>query len=263
MSLRTVAVDWSGRKTGERSVICLAEARAGQLLSVQSGFTREEVIAHLIEMKTEDPKIVVGFDFSFSLPGWFVADQGCNSAVDFWPVARDRGEHWLAECADPFWGRPGRKKPAPDPTRQQLRETDIATAAAVGQTPRSPFQVSGAGSVGSSTLRGIPFLPQLRAAGFKIWPWDDAAPPAAMEIWTRVAIGDTVKSSPNARIEAVKSHRGIPSPLRKPASASEDLFDAAMTALWLSENEAALAASRRSRRRADLLEGRTWLPPAA
>ncbi len=263
MSLRAVAVDWSGRKTGERSVICLAEARAGQLLSVQSGFTRAEVIAHLIEMKNEDPNLVVGFDFSFSLPGWFVAEQGCKSAVDFWPVAAERSERWLEECLDPFWGRPGRKKPTPDPERSQLRETDIATASAADQTPRSPFQVSGAGSVGASTLRGIPFLPGLRSAGFKIWPWDDATPPAVVEIWTRVAIGDTVKSNQTARTHAVKSHKGIASALRPAASASEDLFDAAMTALWLSENEASLTSSKRSRRKADLLEGRTWLPPKA
>jgi hypothetical protein len=261
VSLRAVAVDWSGRKTGERSVICLAEARAGRLLSVQAGFTREEVIAHLIEMKSGDPNLVVGFDFSFSLPGWFVTDQGCKSAVDFWPVAAERGEQWLDQCVDPFWGRPGKKKPAADPERSQLRETDIATASASAQTPRSPFQVSGAGSVGSSTLRGIPFLPELRAAGFKIWPWDDATPPAAVEIWTRVAIGDTVKSNQTARTEAVRSQKGIPSALRAAASASEDLFDAAMTALWLSENESALASTRKSRRKADVLEGRTWLPP--
>jgi hypothetical protein len=263
LSLKAVAVDWSGRKTGERSVICLAEAQAGQLLSVQSGFTREEVIAHLVEMKNEDPNLVVGFDFSFSLPGWFVTEQGCKSAVEFWPVAAELGEQWLEQCTEPFWGRPGKKKPAPDSGRSQLRDTDIATASAADQTPRSPFQVSGAGSVGSSTMRGIPFLPQLRAAGFKIWPWDDATPPAAVEIWTRVAIGDTVKSNPTARINAVKSHKGIPPSLRASASASEDLFDAAMTALWLSENEASLTSSKRSRRKADLLEGRTWLPNEA
>jgi len=263
LSVRTFAVDWSGRKTGERTVICLAEATEGRLLQVKSGFSREEVISHLIEMKDDDPNLIVGFDFSFSLPGWFVNENGCDSALDFWPVVADRGEGWLAECSDPFWGRPGKKKPPLDAERSQLRETDVSTAAAAGQTARSPFQLSGAGSVGASTLRGMPFLQDLRNAGFRIWPWDDAAPPAAVEIWTRVAIGDTVKSDPVARIAAVKAHPGIPAELQSTASASEDLFDAAMTALWLSGNEGQLKSSKRSRRKADLLEGRTWLPSSA
>ena len=262
MSFRAIAVDWSGRKTGERSAICLAEASAGKLTRVESGFTREEVIRHLIELKDDDPNLVVGFDFSFSLPGWFVTEQGCKSAVDFWQVVASQGEEWLAECSDPFWGKPGCKKPSQDPGRPQLRVTDIATAAAAGQMPRSPFQVSGAGSVGSSTLRGIPFLLDLKEAGFGIWPWDDATPPAAVEIWTRVAIGNTVKSSPKERIAAVQAHKGIPKRLVLDASASEDLFDAAMSALWLSENGLNLRASKRSRRQADLLEGRTWMPSA-
>ncbi len=260
MSLRAVAVDWSGRKTGVRNVICLAEARAGELLRVESGFTREEVIDHLIEMKNEDPNLTVGFDFSFSLPGWFVTEQGCADAPQFWKVAAEHGERWLDDCSDPFWGKPGKKKPAPDEERPQMRVTDIATAAAAGQMPRSPFQISGAGSVGSSTLRGLPFLQVLRDAGFRIWPWDDAKPPAAVEIWTRVAIGNTVKSDAEARLEAVSAHSGIPKELQSAASESEDMFDAAMTALWLSENEAKLASSKKSRRKADLLEGCTWLP---
>lgn len=260
MSLRAVAVDWSGRKAGERKAICLAEATAGQLVRVESGFTRSEVIEHLIVLKETDPNLIVGFDFSFSLPAWFVTDQGCATAVEFWRVAADQGEAWLEECADPFWGKPGKKKPHPDEQRPQLRETDIATAEAAGQMPRSPFQVSGAGSVGSSTLRGIPFLQDLKAAGFRIWPWDDAQPPAAVEIWTRVAIGNTVKSDPSARASAVQLNPGIPDGLKSTAASSEDMFDAAMTALWLSENEAQLLASRKSKRKAVLLEGCTWLP---
>lgn len=260
MSLRAVAVDWSGRKTGERKAICLAEARAGELLRVESGFTREEVIEHLIEMKREDSNLVVGFDFSFSLPGWFVTEQGCSAGPEFWEVAAKQGERWLEECSDPFWGKPGKKKPAADGQRPQLRATDIATAQAAGQMPRSPFQVSGAGSVGSSTLRGLPFLQVLRDEGFRIWPWDDVKPPAAVEIWTRVAIGSTVKSDASARREAVGAHTGIGTALQAAASESEDMFDAAMTALWLSQNEKQLLARRKSRRTADRLEGCTWLP---
>ena len=263
--MRTIAIDWSGRKAGERQVIRVAEARDGKLVRIEGGRSRTEVIDHLISEKLRDPNLVAGFDFSFSLPAWFVLEQGCKSAPDLWRSAEERGEDWLASCDDPFWGRAGRKRPPHDEQRPQLRRTDVQTAAAAqprGLTPRSPFQISGAGSVGASTVRGLPCLARLRDAGFNIWPWNDVAPPAAIEIWTRIAIGDTVKSSASARLEAVAADRRIPKALKDAVAESEDSFDAATTAVWLSAHTDALLATRRSNSRIDRLEGKTWLPSA-
>ena len=263
--MRTIAIDWSGRKTGERQVIRVAEARDGKLVRIEGGRSRSEVIDHLISEKLRDPNLVAGFDFSFSLPAWFVLEQGCSTAPEFWRTAAKQGEDWLANCDEPFWGRAGHKRPPHDEQRPQLRKTDVETAAAAqprGLTPRSPFQISGAGSVGAATVRGLPCLARLHDAGFNIWPWHDVSPPAAIEIWTRIAIGDTVKSNSSGRIEAVAADRRIPKALKDAAAETEDAFDAATTAVWLSQHSEALLATRRSNSRIDRLEGKTWLPSA-
>lgn len=263
--MRAIAVDWSGRKTGARQAIRIAEARDGELVRVEGGRDREEAIAHLIEEAGRDPELIAGFDFSFSLPGWFVETVGATDGPGLWLAAERHGEQWLDACDPPFWGRPGCRKPADDPARPQLRRTDIETAALAapgGLMPRSPFQVSGAGSVGASTVRGLPHLLRLREAGFRIWPWDDAEPPVAIEIWTRVAIGPTVKSDPDARRQAAEAAAGIPDRLLRDVCETEDAFDAALSAIWLSENADHLAGTPRTGDSDYVAEGCTWVPGA-
>ena len=41
-----------------------------------------------------------------------------------------------------------------------------------GIAPKSVFQIGGAGSVGTASLRGMPVLQRLREAGFAVWPFD-------------------------------------------------------------------------------------------
>ena len=264
-AVRAIAVDWSGRKSGERSVIRLAEARGQLLTRIEGGRTRAEVIDHLIDEASRDPRLIVGFDFSFSLPQWFLRSHGLERAPQLWDLAAASGEDWLKQCAPPFWGLPGRPRPPADSARPQLRATDIATAALAGpngRMPRSPFQISGAGSVGAATVRGMPFLPRLREAGFRVWPWDALEPPAVVEVWTRIAIGDAVKSSFEARTKAVAEDPRIPAGLKLAAAESEDSFDAATTAVWLAGQVGTMVGTARSRRATDLLEGSTWVPPA-
>lgn len=261
--MRAIAVDWSGRRQGERAAIRIAEAADGILARVEGGFDRAEVVAHLIAEAQRDPGLVVGLDFSFSLPAWFVESLGLEGGPELWDEAARSGEDWLAACEPPFWGLPGRRRPPEDPARPQLRRTDVETAAIAvpgGLAPRSPFQVSGAGSVGASTVRGLPHLAALRDAGLRVWPWDALEPPAVVEIWTRVAIGATVKSDPLARLEAARRSPGIPAALEPAVAETEDSFDAAMTAVWLSKNVGRAIGSPRSTDPIDLLEGRTWLP---
>ena len=263
MPLRTVAVDWSGRKAGERQVIRVAEAHSSELVRVEGGRNRTEVVEHLIEQASSDPELIAAFDFSFSLPGWFLKQYGLSDAPQLWDLAASEGENWLANCEPPFWGLAGRKRPAADSSRPGLRRTDIETAAAAGGLmPRSPFQISGAGSVGASTVRGLPHLARLRAAGFNVWPWDQLKPPAVVEIWTRVAIGPTVKSSQQARSQAVQVDARIPKQLKHAAAETEDSFDAAVTAVWLSDQIGAALNAPASTDSLDLLEGKTWTPAA-
>ncbi|MFH4263722.1 hypothetical protein WAJ43_23025, partial [Acinetobacter baumannii] len=45
------------------------------------------------------------------------------------------------------------------------------------------FLLAGGGHVGTGSLRGMPFLAALRAAGYAVWPFDDAAGRTAVEIY--------------------------------------------------------------------------------
>ena len=46
--MSVVAIDWSGRATGERRHLWTAEAHAGELLRLEAGRTRDEVIDELV-----------------------------------------------------------------------------------------------------------------------------------------------------------------------------------------------------------------------
>ena len=56
----------------------------------------------LVEMARETPRMVVGFDFSFSYPAWFLRELGIGSAPEFWRLVADgQGERWLhRDCED-------------------------------------------------------------------------------------------------------------------------------------------------------------------
>lgn len=251
--MRAIAVDWSGRKTGAAAAIRLAEASDGLLRRVEGGRDREGVIAHLIDEAHREPDLIVGLDFAFSLPAKFLRERGLSGAPDLWKLAAREGERWLSDCDPPFWGRPGRRRPAGD---DGLRATDREVVAASGMRPRSPFQVSGAGSVGAGSIRGFPFLDRLRRAGFAIWPWDDPKMPVAVEFWPRIAIGSVTKIDPQARRKAVRREARIPPALRGAAAETEDSFDAAMSALWLDRMSGELLG--KSRLPELLLEGCIW-----
>jgi len=151
----------------------------------------EDVVARLVAAAAGEP--VVGLDFSFSLPGAWLLDQGIASASELWSDP-ERLEDWLARCLPPFWGRPGCRRP-PSPPEAGYRRTELACA----PRPRSTFQIGGAGSVGTAALRGMPHLARLRAAGYAVWPFDPWLPPVVVEAWPRLAIGALVKSDPLAR----------------------------------------------------------------
>ena len=184
----------------------------------------------LLELAAEDSEVTVGLDFGFSLPAWFLDDHGIASAAELWAGA-DRLETWLAQSPPPFWGKPGRRRPTLTPERH-WRRTELATL----PRPKSVFQIGGAGSVGTASLRGMPILDRLRRGGFAIWPFDPPRLPLVMEVWPRLAMGSVVKS----RIEARRSWLGsdgrafrLPAAVRALAEGSEDAFDATVAALAL------------------------------
>ena len=239
--MSVVAVDWSGRVSGEQQHLWTAEAHDGELVRLVGGRSRAQVIDELISRVDEAPGVVVGFDFSFSLPEWFLRDCGHGDARALWDDAATDGEAWLRDCEPPFWGRPGR--PRPDlPAHFRRTETDIAAVG--GIRPKSSFQIGGAGSVGTGSVRGFPTLARLQDAGFAIWPFDaPAPPPVAVEIWPRAFTGPVVKSSATARAAYLDHHLpDLPSPLRDAAVDREDAFDAAVSAIVMSRHEPVLRA---------------------
>src|SRR5580693_2793835 len=101
----TVAVDWSGAKAGSRSRLWLAHVRDGHLVALRNGRSRDEVVQDLVDVRHECPGgLVVGLDFAFSFPAWFLRERGHCSVGELWEAARTEGEQWLADCNPPFWG---------------------------------------------------------------------------------------------------------------------------------------------------------------
>ena len=257
--MRVIAIDWSGRRRGEARSICLAEARATALTRLESGRTREEVRDHLVELAASGDEMVVGIDCSFSLPVWFLHEREYGSAPELWDAATRDGEHWLTDCEPPFWGHRGR--PRPD-LPAHFRATESGIAAVGGIRPKSTFQIGGAGSVGSGSVRAFPVLAALRNAGFAIWPFDEPGTRTVVEVWPRACTGPVVKSSWEARRAYVDSrHPALPSRLRDAAIASEDAFDAAITALVMAAHVDDLCALTMPRHEAAPLEGWVWSPP--
>ncbi len=277
---RVIAVDWSGRKdeAGQRRHIWAGVWEAGRV-ELHSGRTREELCDWLIAEARKTPRMVVGVDFCFSYPAWFVREHGAKSAIEFWEMVRSKhSETWLSrECEDArFWGRPRKKPPefsgdagAERMLRLADRECKLAcyisdeqeAEKVKGIAPKSPFQIGGAGAVGTGTLRGIPLLPYLRENGFSIWPFDAPKLPMLLEIYPRLLTGAVKKSVRGERLRYLKQQ--VPRDVltrsaRKSAIESEDAFDAAISAVKMGERRREFAALKRATDEIRLLEGQVW-----
>jgi hypothetical protein len=306
---RVVGVDWSGdqgpgqrRKiwagvwTAADSFSSLSSSSSSSLnvgtVLLESGRSRVELMEWLVEMARETPRMVVGFDFSFSYPAWFLREMGIGSAPEFWRVVADgQGERWLhRDCEDVrFWGRAGSlrhgKKPAEfcgEHAHRMLRRAEtvlkvraeiadpLAAARIAGIAPKSVFQIGGAGAVGTASLRGMPGLLRLQEAGFRIWPYDQPElqrAPMVVEIYTRLMTGAVNKSSEVARTAYLAKKRkenalyaGISRPVMAKAKGSEDAFDALVTAMVMVEHRGEFARLRRTEDEVFRMEGRTWVP---
>jgi hypothetical protein len=273
-----IAVDWCGALADARKRMWLAEARAGfadppragcartragGIVRLECGRDRDEMVAHLIDCARRDPRTVVGLDFAFSFPAWFLEARGVRSAAATWNLVGREGETWLRHCPRPFWGRPGIRRPRLPPERSEWRATEGEAVRVRGVGPKSVFQVGGAGSVGTGSLRGMPYLRRLRDAGFSIWPFDRTRLPMVVEIYPRYLTGAVNKSSRVARALYLEAHHGRESrAVLDAAGASEDAFDAAVSAATMLRHRRELGSlSRRAGdARREALEGRIWMP---
>jgi hypothetical protein len=295
---RIVGVDWSGDQgPGQRKKIWAGVWTASDSslqpgkVTLENGRSRVELMEWLVEMARQTPRMVVGFDFSFGFPAWFMRELGIASAPEFWRlVAEGQGEKWLhKDCEDGrFWGRAGSqrhgKKPAEfcgEHAHRMLRRAEtvlkvraeitdpLAVARIAGIAPKSVFQIGGAGAVGTASLRGMPGLLVLREAGFRIWPYDKPSmkKPLVVEIYTRLMTGAVTKSSEAARTAYLAKKRkenalysGLSRGVLAKAKGSEDAFDALVTAMVMVEHRGEFAKLRKTEDEVFRMEGQTWVP---
>src|ERR1700730_4452455 len=152
-----IAVDWSGARTGGGRRIWLAEVTGDEGGAFQNRWNVESPLAWLTTRAERDPSLVLGLDFAFSFPAWFVNERCGGTAPAAWEQAAATGEDWLHSPASPFWGRPGVPRPVFGGDRAHFRATEQALTGAFGH-PKSVFQVGGAGAVGTGSIRGITLL---------------------------------------------------------------------------------------------------------
>jgi hypothetical protein len=76
-----MAIDWSGRSgRDQRRFLWLAEAVDGELARLEGGRTRAELVELLIAEADHDPNLIVGVDFAFSLPAWYLQERRLTPA---------------------------------------------------------------------------------------------------------------------------------------------------------------------------------------
>jgi hypothetical protein len=262
VDVRVIAVDWSGAVHGAQHKIWLAEVADGRLVRLENGRDRPTLTDHLIELATADPQIVVGLDFAFSLPVWYLEQRGLRSAHELWALVDREADSWLAACESPFWGKPGVPRWTDLP--HHFRQTELDVPKTAGIQPKSVFQVGGAGAVGTGSLRGMRTLHRLHAAGFSIWPFDPPGWPRVVEIYPRLLTGPVNKSNEKARAEYIAAHHpDLGGGLTALAAAGEDAFDAAVSALVMAQHLDQLTNLLPATDQQTALEGLIWHPRTA
>lgn len=262
--VRVFAIDWSGRSgPHERRALWLAEAVNRQLIRLEAGRSREETVELLIAEAERDADLIVGFDFAFSLPEWYLRYRALTPQALWAMLASEELTarmqnlglaRWMNSPDPPFWTTAqGHAQLAPD---QEFRRTEIDVRVS-GSQPKSAFQLVGAGQVGRGSLYGMQALHRLAGSGFRIWPFENVGLPLVVEIYPRMLTGPVIKSRQGERQRYLTTVE-IPEEFSVRAAASEDAFDAAVSALVMSE---ALGELRTLPNKPhDMIEGRIWHP---
>jgi hypothetical protein len=215
----------------------MAVADHGRLLDLRSEMKREEVVAAATQLARETDQATIGLDFAFSFPAWYCRDQGWDEAREVWNAVATEGEALLEDCANPFWGRPGKPNPHRQDKRYRLTEQELI---AQRVAPKSVFQIGGAGAVGTGSIRGMPHLLSFDPDEFSIWPFDRPRSCQVVEIYSRLLTGKVVKRRRRDRREQMRRLTEDLTLLER-AVCSEDAFDAAVSAIEMSRHPDGLA----------------------
>jgi len=306
---RLVAVDWSGRVdvAGQRRHIWAGVWTRGvdgkERVELEAGRTREEMGEWLVELAAETPRMVVSVDCCFSYPAWFLREHGCATVFEFWEkAAAGYAERWLAretegvERDERFWGKPHRRPEVfcgegfplmfrltewDNKVAQGLEGGDADRAAKMkGITPKSPFQIGGAGSVGTvwpfedAELGGAvaegkaTALNAKVAKGAKVREGERVvAKPLLVEMYTRLMTGAVAKSNEGARAAYLKARRKndavwaeVSRGVMAKAMGSEDAFDALVSTMEMVRYAQEFAGLKATTDEVLKLEGITWRP---
>lgn len=210
-----VVVDWSASSSrspakASANAIWIGTCSAG-VVSASYHRSRSAAEDHLSALLDAEAKAgrrtLVGFDFAMAYPSGFAAaltgspdprgvwawldraiiDKPDNSnnrldvAAQINRALGGQGPFWvvnkgLSTAALPF-GKNGKV----DFTALKLREfRSIEMSGSAGQ-PKSVWQLSGPGAVGSQSLMGLPMIHRLsRRAKTSVWPFDDASAPTVL-----------------------------------------------------------------------------------
>ncbi len=250
---RILAVDWSGALKGARK-IWLAEVSGERLVCLRRGLDRSEITNYLIAESKKTPEMIVGLDFAFSCPGWYVRSKSCQTIHEFWKLAGEQGEWWMK--ALPFWSK---CKPEGKPEAEYRRCED-----ALQRKPSSVFKLVGPAQVGRRSIRGMPHLLRLHQSGFSVWPFDPPRWPRAIEIYPRLFSPGIVKSDRESRRKFLAKFRDRCSgaEMMRCAEDSDDAFDALISAFAMSEHSEELSSLTQASDAQTRIEGAIWFPIA-
>ncbi len=212
-----VVVDWSASsvpKRGADSIWTHVTERDGAVQPPINHPTRADAREYLVGLLTVHPhqRILVGFDMPYGyptgfaeaagLPGdpaWAAAWQHLVVNIDDRPDNANNRFEVASELnaaisvgPGPFWGTTSDKHVTPSLSRtkcpgfphgslSEFRHAEQALRNASGR-PASVWQLSGAGSVGSQTLMGVPVVHALRhhpslKSRSEIWPFETGLTP--------------------------------------------------------------------------------------
>ena len=265
--VKCIAVDWSGDKKSskQRNSIWIAVAVNGELLCLESGHTRDEVVDILVKEVQSQENLVIGLDFAFSFPRWYLQWRKLSSAYQLWELAEREGETWLNGNTWPFWGRPGpyQSRPGDLVPSCEFRQTEEEVLSRAKGQPESVFKLVGPKQVGTGSVRGQPYLLELQRAGAAIWPFDAPKMPMVIEIYPRSLTGKVEKTDREARVDYLtRKYPGLDlgrGPAREMVE-SDDAFDAGVSALVMSCHAGDFARLERATGPPKSLEGEIWSP---
>lgn len=188
-----LGIDWSGAKGEFHRGIQVALASPGQgcpeILSSPSpsGWSRDDILALLLDLKNNGHAVLAGIDFAFAHP----VSQEEGYYPDYPSSPKTVQELWqlieLASADEPHlygggvWGHPDLREYYNAPKRRdgrggrgkyflsRRRMTEIMAARVNGRSPSPTFNCVGPAGVGTGSLAGMRMLHRLKDHAW-IWP---------------------------------------------------------------------------------------------